>query len=73
WRTGGRLPASDAAGALVEDPAVDEEPAGAAAGAAPWGTGLKSREALKPSPRLCVPATTRYTVPAALAAPSAAC
>ncbi|KOX70923.1 MOSC domain-containing protein 2, mitochondrial [Melipona quadrifasciata] len=73
WRTGGRLPAPDAAGALVEDPAVVEEPAGAAAGAAPWGTGPKSREALKPSPRLCVPATTRYTVPAALAAPSAAC
>lgn len=73
WRTGGRLPAPGAACSLVEDPAVAEEPAGAAAGAASWVAGPKSREALKPSPRLCVPATTRYTVPAALAAPSAAC
>lgn len=45
----------------------------AAAGAASWGAGPTFREALSPSPRLCVPATTRYTVPAALAAPSAAC
>lgn len=44
-----------------------------AAGAACWGAGPTLREALSPSPRLCVPATTRYTVPAALAAPSAAC
>ena len=44
-----------------------------AAGIMGAGAGLTSRDALRPSPKLCVPATTRYTVPAALAAPSAAC
>lgn len=65
-----------APGAAVEGaPDVGVPPAGllAAAGAACWGAGPTLREALSPSPRLCVPATTRYTVPAALAAPSAAC
>ncbi|KYQ49434.1 hypothetical protein ALC60_11540 [Trachymyrmex zeteki] len=69
WRTGGRMPAPGAAVEGAPDVGVPVPPGLAAAGAA----GLTSREALSPSPRLCVPATTRYTVPAALAAPSAAC
>ncbi|KYM76958.1 hypothetical protein ALC53_12650 [Atta colombica] len=69
WRTGGRMPAPGAAVEDAPDIGVPVPPGLAAAGAA----GPTSREALSPSPRLCVPATTRYTVPAALAAPSAAC
>lgn len=68
------MPAPGAAVEGAPDVGVPVPPAGlAAAEAACRGPGLTSREALSPSPRLCVPATTRYTVPAALAAPSAAC
>jgi len=69
------MPAPGAAVEDAPDVGVPVPPAGlaAAAEAACRGAGLTSREALSPSPRLCVPATTRYTVPAALAAPSAAC
>jgi len=69
------MPAPAAAVEGAPDVGVPVPPAGLApAGAEPcWGAGPRSRDALSPSPRLCVPATTRYTVPAALAAPSAAC
>lgn len=64
---GGIIGPARAAGA----PGIICAPAGIIGAAA--GAGPTSRDALRPSPRLCVPATTRYTVPAALAAPSAAC
>lgn len=63
------MPAPAAAVEGAPDVGVPVPPAGLAVA----GAGPRSREALSPSPRLCVPATTRYTVPAALAAPSAAC
>lgn len=72
WRTDGfvAFPGAGAAGAAGA-PGAGGAPG--AAGAAGGGAGPTSRDALRPNPRLCVPATTRYTVPAALAAPSAAC
>jgi len=62
-----------APGAAVEGAPVVGVPVPPAGLAAAGAAGPTLREALSPSPRLCVPATTRYTVPAALAAPSAAC
>lgn len=71
WRTGGFELAAPLEGAAW--PKKEEEADEADGAAGKTEAGLTSRDALRPRPRLCVPATTRYTVPAALAAPSAAC